>query len=383
MTTLWNWQQPEWPYFEYDKSELKAIENQFLHQSGFFLGAYKHISATDKKNFIIDIISDEAFKTSEIEGEHLNRDSIQASIRRYFGLLVDHRKIPPAEHGIAEMMIDVYENFESDINHEMLFSWNKMLTNGRRDLQDIGRYRTHPEPMQIISGTLNKPKIHFEAPPSLKVPDEMEKFIQWFNQTAPNGASPLSTLSRASMAHWYFVSIHPFEDGNGRIARALAVKALSQNINQPILIALSHIIQNNKKEYYSALATNNTSNDISQYLCYFSNTIMAAQNYTQKVIDFIIEKGKLYARMRDQLNTRQEKILTKMFSDGIDKLEKGINTDLYLKITSTSRATAIRDLNDLVEKQILIRSGDHKSTRYRLNLDLGAVDISLNEVRAP
>jgi Fic family protein len=369
MTTQWNWQQPDWPHFRYlNTAALEAAEKAFIYQAGFFYGAYDHISQQNQYDFIVDILSEEAFKTSEIEGEYLNRESIQASIRRQLGLAVDNRKIPPAAQGVSEMMVDIHRHFQKPLDEETLFNWHKMLTNGRRDLFDIGQYRTHDEPMQIISGSLEHPKIHFEAPPSANVPQEMKKFIIWFNDTALEGKSPLGAITRAAIAHWYFVSIHPFEDGNGRIARALVIKALSQSIKQPVLISLSHWIQQNKKSYYACLANNNTSNEITSYLSTFTTLISEAQEYTQKMIRFIIAKYQLYARVQNQLNARQQKVIEKMFSHGIEGQKKGITIDLYLKITETSRATANRDLNDLIEKAVLKREGEHKKTRYILNL---------------
>lgn len=143
--------------------------------AGLLFGAFKHLNEEDKRQLTIELISNEALKTSEIEGEYLDRDSLQSSIRRQFGLIADNRKISPAEQGIAEMMVDVYRNFEAPLSHAMLFEWHKMLTNGRRDLNDIGRYRTHNEPMQIVSGAIHAPKVHFEAPPSSQMMPEMER----------------------------------------------------------------------------------------------------------------------------------------------------------------------------------------------------------------
>jgi Fic family protein len=158
----------------------------------------------------------------------LDRDSIQSSIRRQFGLITDNRKISAAKQDIAEVMVDLYRGFEAPLSYTMLFEWHKMLTNGRRDLNDTGQYRTHLEPMQIVSGAIYAPKVHFEAPPSSLMLPEMDRFIAWFNDTAPKGKTPLPALLRAGIAHLYFVSIHPFEDGNGRIGRVIAEKALAQ-----------------------------------------------------------------------------------------------------------------------------------------------------------
>ena len=365
---IWDWQQTDWPCFRYEQPPLEALDAQFLRSSGFLLGVFQHIGDNEKNLLIVDIITNEAVKTSEIEGEYLNRDSIQSSIRRKFGLSVDNRKIPPAEYGIAGMMVDLYQNFSTVLAHETLFHWHKMLTNGRQDLNDIGRYRTHEEPMQVISGRIGNPTVHFEAPPSKRVTVEMERFIAWFNDTAPDGKSPMAALTRAAIAHLYFVSIHPFEDGNGRIARAIAEKSLSQSLGAPTLIALSHTLERQKKSYYDILERSNRINEITQYLIYFCNTVLDAQDYTQRMLNFLIEKAKFYDKVKDLLNSRQEKAIARIFREGLEGFKGGLSADKYISITGTSRATATRDLHDLVEKNILIRAGQHRSTRYFLNI---------------
>lgn len=364
----WNWQHPRWPDFDYQQAELEVFEREFLTTSGMLIGAYKHIHDDDKNTLIIDIISEEAIQTSEIEGEHLNRDSVQSSLKRHFGLTTEARRIPPAEQGISEMMIDVYETFADALTHDTIYRWHSMLTKGRRDLIDIGRYRTFSEPMQVVSGPLHRPLVHFEAPPSEQVMQEMDGFMRWFQDTAPDGSNPLPALTRAGIAHLYFVCIHPLEDGNGRIGRAIAEKALAQSFGQPTLIALSHTIQKHKKDYYGALEHNNKGIEITDWLVYFSKTILHAQLRTQSLIDFVIEKTKLYDKARGLLNERQEKLLARMFREGPDGFTGGLSVKNYLSITGASRATATRDLHDLVEKNILTRTGELKSTRYQLNI---------------
>jgi len=357
----WNWQKKEWPDFKYDENILKEHESTFLYNSGIFLGTLKHIIGEEKKLLSVEIISEEAFKTSEIEGEILNRDSLRSSIRKNFGLKADNRKISPKEQGIAEMMIDLYQNFTEPLNPKSLFKWNSMITN-------VGSYRTSKEPMQIVSGSVYNPKVHFEAPPSNKLHKEMNAFIKWFNATDPKGKVPLSPLIRAGIAHLYFVCVHPFEDGNGRIARALAEKSLSQCIGQASLISLSKIIEKQRKKYYSALDASNKDLEITDWLEYFSKTILEAQNYSQNMIEFLIKKAKFYEKYKSLLNYRQEKVITRIFQEGIEGFKGGLSAENYLSITGTSRATATRDLQDLADKKILNKKGQLKSTRYYLNL---------------
>jgi len=364
----WNWQQDDWPEFRYDASKLAALEAEFLHQSGVFAGAVRHVGDEDKQQLAIEIISDEALKTSEIEGEILDRDSLQSSIRRNFGLATDDRKIPPAEQGIARMMVDLYRNFDRPLTDDLLFRWHEMLMSGRSDLKDIGGYRQGDHPMQVVSGPLHSPKVHFEAPPSGSVPLEMAGFCRWFNLGPPEGRTPMQVLARAGIAHLYFVSIHPFEDGNGRIGRAIAEKAVFQGLGQSTLIALSHSINSKRKTYYEMLERSNKRNEITDWLIYFAGTVLEAQARAQRLLDFLIAKSRFFDRHRGQLNNRQEKAVARMFSEGPEGFKGGLSTENYLRITGTSRATATRDLQDLVEKQALVRTGMLKSTRYHLSI---------------
>ena len=364
----WNWQQSDWPEFTYDAAALEPLENRFLLHSGEFIGAFKHVSQDDRDMLKIEMISDEALKTSEIEGEILNRDSVQSSLRRQFGLVGDKRQVPPAEQGIARMMVNLYETFAEPLTHQTMFAWHEMIMSGRTDMHVIGGYRTHAEPMQVVSGAIHDPKIHFEAPPSGRMAKEMDSFVAWFNRTAPGGTHPLPYLTRAGMAHLYFVSIHPFEDGNGRIGRALAEKSLAQNLGQPTLIALAFTIERARKAYYDMLERSNKGNEITAWLTYFAETVLEAQHNTLRRLEFYLAKARLYDTLRGHLNERQEKALTRMFREGIDGFEGGLSAENYVRITKATRATATRDLQDLVKKGALTRTGQLKHTRYHLNL---------------
>ncbi|KYG81682.1 Fic family protein [Roseivirga ehrenbergii] len=359
----WNWQQKDWPNFVYNEEQFSSDENRFLHNAGLLLGSMKHISVDDQEILKVDLIMNEALKTSEIEGEVLNRDSLQSSIRKHFGLKTDQRRILPAEQGISEMMVDLYSNYKKPLDHEQLFAWHEMLTRGRRDLLDIGQYRTHDDPMQIVSGSINQPKVHFEAPPSDRVKQEMDAFIEWFNT-----AKIENVLIRSGIAHLYFESIHPFEDGNGRIGRALSEKVLSQHLEHTTLIAISQIIQSDKKSYYEALHANSFKLDINKWLKYFCKMVLEAQDYTQRMIDFLIQKGTFYHRFDVDLNERQSKVIDRMFREGIEGFKGGLSAENYIRITGTTSSTATRDLQKLVELGALLRKGERKSTRYFLNL---------------
>ena len=366
---IWNWQQKEWPHFIYNADALNTLELKFSKNTGTVLGAFKHVNENEKEHLIIEILSNEALKTSEIEGEYLDRDSIQSSIKRNLGLKVDKKKIAPAEFGISEMMVDLYKNFNTPLSHQQLFDWHKMLTNGRRDLTDIGTYRTHEDPMQVVSGRLDKPTIHFEAPPSHHMHKEMEQFVIWFNTMHSKTEHNVLPIVKAGITHLYFVCIHPFEDGNGRIARALTEKSVAQSVGQPALISLSKTIESNKKAYYNALENNNKGLDITDWLLYFGQTILDAQNDTLKLIDFLIEKAKFFDRFNTLMNERQLKVVTRIFNAGHQGFEGGLSAENYTRITKTSASTATRDLKDMVDKKMLLKTGELKSTRYWLNIN--------------
>jgi len=364
----WNWQDKDWPHFRWDAATLEKLEQSFLHQAGVVSGCLKHMSEDEKSSLTVELISTEAVKTSEIEGDILDRDSVQSSVRRNFGLDTNTRRIAPAERGIAEMMVDLYRSFDRPLDHTQLFTWHKMLTSGRRELHDIGRYRTHEDAMQVVSGYAHDPKVHFEAPPSQNMKTEMSRFIDWFNVTAPKGPQPLAPLTRAGVAHLYFVSIHPFEDGNGRVGRALSEKALSQGLRHPTLLAMSQTIQAGRKTYYQMLEQNNRSLDITAWLIYFAETVLDAQKATQELIDFLIAKTRQYDQLRGHLNDRQTKVLERMFREGPSGFKGGMSAEKYIALTGTSRATATRDLADLVQNDALTRTGERKHTRYWLNI---------------
>lgn len=365
----WNWEQPDWPNFTFDSNALEPMEQQFLLQSGEFVGAFKHVGPDDQETLKIDLISEEAVKTSEIEGEILNRDSVQSSLRQQLGLGLEAPGVKPAERGISKMMVDLYQNFAAPLTDKTMFDWHAMLLSGDTSIRVVGGYRTYPEPMQVVSGPIQKRTVHFEAPPSDRMIAEMKHFISWFNDTAPGSKTPLSALTRAALAHLHFVCIHPFEDGNGRIARALAEKALAQNLGQPSLIALAYTIERKRKDYYAALERNNKDLEINGWMQYFANTILEAQNNTIKRVDFYVAKARFYEKFRGKLNERQDKVITRMFKEGIDGFKGGLSAENYITISKASRATATRDLQDLVEKGALTKTGELRHTRYFLSIE--------------
>lgn len=362
----WNWELPSWPYFEYDSSSLEALEKLFFQGMGGRFAISKHLEEDKQKEFIVEILCAEGINSAEIEGEILERESLQHSIQRHFGLKESILKLPAKEQGMGELLWEVYQNYQKPLTHETLYHWHQLLMKGDNKITHIGKYRTHEDPMQIIEGRYDKLQVHFEAPPSHKVYDEMNRFIEWFNDSSLNE----SILAKASIAHVYFESIHPFEDGNGRIGRALIEKMLSTFLKRPTLLAISQEIAHRKKDYYKYLGECNKSLNAQNWVLFFSDVIVQSQKTSFALVNFLMDKSKLMNRLKNDLNPRQEKVILKMFSAGLAGFNGGLSAENYLAITKTSRATATRDLADLVEKKALYKTGELKHTRYWLDIKM-------------
>ncbi len=305
----------------------------------------------------------EAIKTSEIEGEYLSRKDVMSSIRRNFGL---NPELPASKdkrvEGITDLMLAIRKHFTTPLTEKMLFDWHTMLMKGSKGIE-IGQWRSHEEPKQIVSGAIGREIVHFQAPPSNTVPSEMNGYITWFNQSRDLIHKP---IIRSAIAHLYFESIHPFEDGNGRIGRAIAEKALSQSIDRPVLFSLSKSIESNKNNYYTALKAAQRSNEITEWIKYFVETVLDAQIDAEKEIEFTLKKTKFFDQHKNELNERQQKVVRRMLEEGYQGFEGGMNARKYISITSTSKATATRDLQELVQKGIFESIGGGRSARYNL-----------------
>jgi len=366
----WNWQQENWPHFAYDPASLQALEDKFVIESAKLIGASNIVTDVQHQRFTIDLMSEEALKSSRIEGELLNRNSVASSLLRQFGF-VPNDKMNHAndrERGVAAVMLDNYRSYGEPLTHERLFEWHPCIVTRSLLVRDIGIYRTSSEPMRVVSGYEGREIVHYEAPPSNRIAAEMDAYIEWFNDTAPDGSKPLPALTRAAIAHIYFEAIHPFDDGNGRIGRALSEKALAQSIGKPGLFALSHGIEKSRGEYYRQLETNQKTLSIDSWLSYFASIVLHATAHSQKLVRFIVEKTRLFDRVRDQINARQEKALLRMFDEGMDGFEGGLSAKNYMSMTGAPIATTTRDLQSLVKLGALVKTGRLKGTRYWLNL---------------
>lgn len=375
----WNWQQLDWPNFTWNSARLEKAEQQFLLGAGVLVGTVKHLGDEDLQQLTVEAMSTEALTTSEIEGEILDRASVQSSIRKQLGFAVDERRVRPAEQGISEMMVDLYRSYSEPLSREMLFRWHKMVVSGRRELKDVGKYRTGTAPMQVVSGPVDDPRVHFEAPPSSQIASEMDGFFEWFDRTRTGGELPLPALTRSAIAHLYFESIHPFEDGNGRIGRAIAEKSLAEKMRQPTLTSLAGTILIRRKQYYEALEEANKRNEITNWLAWFAGVAIEAQRRTIASVEFLIDKTKLFDRLRGELNDRQTKALLRMFRQGPEGFQGGLSAGKYSTITGASPATTTRDLSDLVSKGALTRDGELRHARYRLSVPARSIrQVTIN-----
>lgn len=368
---IYNWQHADWPHFSYSLSGLEEKLFEFAEKTGRLSGILESLPADVRQETLIELMIKEALKTSEIEGEYMSRADVLSSIRKNLGLHHVPMKIRDARAaGIAALMIDVRDTFREPLSSAKLFEWHRMLFSGRQNIL-IGAWRTHPEPMQVVSGALGKEKVHFEAPPSAEVPREMAHFLSRFNETCPNGSKRMHDAPiRSAIAHLHFESIHPFEDGNGRIGRAIAEKALSQGIGRPVLLSLSDAIESEKRAYYEALKTAQRSNEITPWIHYFTDTLLKAQLKAEKLIAFTLKKARFFDDFSEQLNERQKKVINRMFDEGPDGFEGGMNATKYRGITKASKATATRDLQQLLAMGIFEKIGDAggRSTRYGLRV---------------
>ncbi|MFT3703420.1 MAG: Fic family protein [Agriterribacter sp.] len=366
----YNWQLADWPHFTFS---LKKVEDELLAISeklGRVSGILEALPEQTKQETIIDIIVAEAIKTSAIEGEYPNRKDVLSSVRKNLGLQHDAVMKDKSAVGLGEMMIDVRKSYKDLLTKERIFSWHQMLLGNNKGIQ-VAQWRSHNEPMQVISGAMGKEKIHFEAPPSKMVPKEMKNFIEWFNNTAPGGKDEIKKAPvRAAIAHLYFESIHPFEDGNGRIGRAIAEKALSQTIGRPVVLSLSRTIEAKKNDYYNALEKAQQSNEITGWIAYFVKTTLDAQTEVEIQIDYTLKKARFFDRFKDQFNERQLTVVKRMFEEGPQGFEGGMNARKYIGITKTSKATATRDMQQLLEIGAFISAdkGGGRSTSYIVNI---------------
>lgn len=365
----YNWQQKDWTQFHFDKDLLEDRLYRFAEKTGRIQGAVKALPKEYHIQTLINVLVSEAIKTSEIEGEYLSRKDVMSSVRNNLKLNVTSENVKDDRaKGIGGLIVDVQNTFKEPLTKEVLFKWHKQLLLHETNIT-VGTWRSHTEPMQVISGPMGKERIHFEAPASKDVANEMDHFITWFNETAPNGLNAIKYAPiRSAIAHLYFESIHPFEDGNGRIGRAIAEKALLQTVDVPLLISLSTSIEESKKMYYQSLEEGQRSNEITDWLVFFIDIILQALDSSESLIDFTLKKTKLFDKYQSTLNERQIKVISRMLDEGIEGFEGGMTAKKYIGITKTSKATATRDLQCLLELGVFKVLGAGRNTSYQIDL---------------
>jgi Fic family protein len=365
----YNWQRKDWPKFTYDIKSVEATLFEFAELAGRISGMVEALPEDTKMDVILATLVAEASKSSEIEGEYLSRQDVISSIRHHIGLDPQPLRIKDKRaSGISELILDVRKTYRSPLTENKMLHWHRMLMKGNHYIR-AGRWRRGDEPMQVVSGAVGKEKVHFEAPPSRIVPKEMKAFINWFNESAPKGKKELQHGPiRAAIAHLYFESIHPFEDGNGRIGRALSEKSLSQDLGSPLMFSISQAIEANKKAYYNALKNAQRSNEITNWLQYFMEMLLQAQKQGEGEVLFVLKKARFFDKFRGQFNERQIKVIGKMLEHGPDGFEGGMNARKYVSLTKSSKATATRDLQDLVEKGAFVVTGGGRSTSYQVDI---------------
>ena len=367
---MYNWQQKDWTFFAYDADRFHAMASRFQEASGQSVGILKSLSQAEQDTSIVTLLVKDAIKTSAIEGEMISRTDVISSIKKNLGfstpsvIIKDKRS-----EGIAELLVKSREEFSKDLTEEMLFDWHRLLMRGNYRVA-VGSWRSHAEPMQVISGAIGREQVHFEAPPSVDVPAQMSRFIDWFNASTLNSASPHNNLIiRSAIAHLYFESIHPFEDGNGRIGRVIAEKSLARVLKRPLLMSLSATIEADRNAYYEALKKAQRSNEINDWIQYFGEILLQSQQDFVQNVEFSLKKARFFDAHKTTLNERQAKVIARMLDEEEGGFVGGMNARKYQAISKTSKATATRDLQDLLENQILISKGGGRSTNYQVNLE--------------
>jgi Fic family protein len=366
---IYNWQQRDWPQFKYDLTEIEDILLSFAENVGWVRGLLNGLPEDVQNETLIDMMVAEAVKTSEIEGEYLNRIDVASSIKKYLGLVSKKEQVRDKRaEGVAELIIEVRNSYDRKLTKTKLFSWHQMVMKGSQGYK-IGDWRTGENPMQVVTGVYGKEKVHFVAPPPEQVPGEMKSFIKWFDHTGRGGKKEIKNpVIRSAIAHLYFETIRPFEDGNGRIGRALSDKALLQGFEDPILLSLSKTIEQNKNEYYDALKEAQCSNEITSWIAYFSKMVLQAQTEAEEEIDFTLRKTKLFDRFETELNERQLKVIRRMLEEGPKGFTGDMSAKKYMSIAQTTKSTATRDLQNLVALKIFVPIGGGRSTSYKVNI---------------
>lgn len=372
----WIWQQENYPNFTYDSKKLENLIQKISLEQGYLIAFTKTMSKDNIIQRQAEALLNEAINTALIEGEVLNRDSVKASIAEKFGFEdIDYKKVVESTDNLIEIIIDANTNYNQDLTLERLFGWhNALFPKGYSGFYKINTASFRgEETMQIVGGYAGSEVVYYEAPPRANLENEMQNFLNWFNTTN-------ESLIKVCMAHLWFVIIHPFDDGNGRITRAITDLVLSKIENSSIsrLYSMSNAINDDRKGYYKALEhttgyiqKEDNSLDITYWCEWFLQTLYKALVDAKNKLNFIVLKTKFWDKNRDKnLNARQIKVLNFILDIGIENFKGDLTKKKYMSISSSSSTTASRDIAELVEfeciKQIDGTAG--RNVKYEINI---------------
>ncbi len=365
---MYIWQQPDWPEFVWEQERVFKLLMHAHREQGRLQGKMEALGFDLRAETYLRTLTKDVVKSSEIEGERLDNDQVRSSIARRLGM--DVAGLVPADRnveGVVEMTIDATGNHDEPLTEDRLFAWHAALfPTGRSGMRFIraGYWRNDSGgPMQIVSGPLGREKVHYEAPPAVRVPEEMTKYLSWFEQS-----TDVDPLLKAGLAHLWFVTIHPFDDGNGRIARAIADMALARAENsQQRFYSMSAQIQNERKDYYRILErTQKSGLDITHWQQSFLGCLARSVEGAQETLGSVLQKSRFWERFaQEPLNERQIKVLNRL----LDGFEGKLTTSKWAKLAKCSQDTAHRDILVLLEQGALQKDpGGGRSTSYSLIL---------------
>jgi Fic family protein len=370
---MWIWKHPNWPNYSYDASDFKERIEVFYRLAERITGQVEALSSVNQETAIVDLMLSEAITTSAIEGEMLDRASVRSSLLSLISKEAISLGSDDKAAGAAALIVDVRQNWAEPLTHEMLGRWQSMVvTQQITSKVRVGTYRNSPEPMQIISGRyIGQPyTIHYEAPPSADVPAEMDRFLEWYNKTSPinKPKEQLPGPIRAAIAHVWFENIHPFDDGNGRVGRAISDHALSQSLGRPTLACLATAINDDRNAYYSELEKIGKGEiNLNGFLDYFTRAVNKAQEIAKAEVSFVLSKARFYDAYGKEFSARQNKVIARIFQAGRAGFKGGLSAKNYRSIAKCSAATATRDLTQLRELGALTAHGQGRSTRYEIS----------------
>lgn len=343
------YQKENWTDFVWDNAIVSAVLGDVRLLQGKMLGQIHSLGFSSKEEKKLEMLTLDVLKSSEIEGETLNYEQVRSSVARRLGINTAGLVTSPRDvEGVVEMMLDATQNYSEPLTEDRLFGWHAALfPTGYSGMHKItvARYRT--EEMQIVSGAMGKEKVHYEAVAATDVEKEMKLFLDWFN----DDTIQIDPVLKAAIAHFWFIIIHPFDDGNGRIARAISDRMLSRSeSSKERFYSLSKQILAERNDYYAVLKKTQHNNDITDWLVWFLNCLKTALLETENSMQNILLKTEFWEKHKDILiNERQRLMINKLFDDFYGKL----TTSKWAKITKTSTDTALRDIKDLMEKGIL------------------------------